>query len=1039
MTHAILLTDLVDSTRLSQALGDEAMALVWAAHDRLARDLLPLHGGREYDRTDGFLFLFDTVADAAAYAVAYHRALRAADPPLQARAGLHLGPLRLLHNTPEDVARGAKPVEVDGAAKPLAAQVMALASGGQTLLTAEAYDAVGGTSLRAESHGHWRIKGIAEPLELFGLGDDAAPFDPPADTARAYRVVRQGEVWLPARDIPHSLPRERDTFVGRHDALGALTGRIEAGAALVSVLGIGGTGKTRLVTRFGWTCLGDWPGGVWFCDLSEARDAEGIVAAVAKALDVPLGKDDPVVQLGHTLASRGRCLVLLDNFEQVARHAAETLGRWLDCAPDACFVVTTREVLGLPGEVVLALAPLDVDESVDLFVARAAQARLGFTLSPSDAPHVESLVRLLDGLPLAIELAAARVRVMTPETIRARMGERFELLASAGARHTRQATLRGALDWSWDLLSPDEQQALAQLAVFEGGFTLEGAEAVLVLDDLWPLDAVQALVDKSLVRALAADRFDLLVSVQVYAAEKLEGLGGTRAAEERHGRRFAAFGNENALAALKTHGGTALRQALTPDLDNLVVAVRRAIARADGAVAVPALRAAWQVLEVHGPLGLAADLAAEVVALRDLPRDLAGHALLVRVHALRVLGRSEDARADCETALADFRAVGDHRMEVIALGALAGADLDRARYDEARAGFDAALALAVAIGDLPGKALILRLLGNLDRTCGRNDDARARLEEAREHLRTLGDRPEEGWCLNVLGILMKDLGRLEEARAYLEAALAVARETGSRRAQAVVIGNLGDVHREQGRMEEALADYETALELHRRIGNRRLEGMVLGNMGNLRSTQGQTERALASYAAALSVQRDAGNRRSEAVVLANLGSLLLVQGRMDEALAHFEASLELGRQLGHQMLEGYALFRIGLMHLRRGRPEEAQTLLETALALVRTVGQAVVEGAILGHLGAVKHRRGHLDDALAHYASGVALLREARSPEELGKVLCSRTGLWLATGQRDLALQDLTEAEAIVEKVKAGSASELGQMLAEARAALGVG
>jgi predicted ATPase/Tfp pilus assembly protein PilF len=1026
MTYTILLTDLVQDP------GDDAHA----AHDRLARDLLPAHRGREYDHTDGFLLLFESVADAAAYVVAYHRALRAFDPPLQARAGLHVGPLSLTRNSPEDVARGAKAVEVDGFAKPTAARAMSLARGGQTLLTSEARAALGETAFRVESHGHWRMKGIEAPVELFELGDEGAPFAPPPDAAKVYRVVRQDDLWVPLREIRHSLPRERDIFVGRRSALRLLARRIDAGAALVSVLGIGGTGKTRLVQHFGWTWLGDWPGGVWFCDLSEARDAEGIVAAVAKALDVPLGKDDPVVQLGHTLASRGRCLVLLDNFEQVARHAAETLGRWLDRAPDACFVVTTREVLGLPGEVVLALAPLDVDESVDLFVARAAQARLGFTLSPSDAPHVKSLVRLLDGLPLAIELAAARVRVMTPETIRARMGERFKLLSSTGGRQTRQATLRGALDWSWDLLSPDEQQALAQLAVFEGGFTLRGAEAVLELSGLRPADALQALADKSLVRPLEDGRFDLLVSVQVYAAEKLAGFGQLRQAEERHGRHFAGLGSEHALAALDTHAGTALQTALATDLDNLVIATRRAIARADGAIAVPTLRAAWQVLAVHGPIGLAADLAAATLALPDLPRDLAGHARLVRAIALRVLGRSGDARPHLEAALEDFRAVGDRRMEGRTLGHLANVDHDQDRLPDARAGYEAALSVARTVDDLPGQALGLRNLGSLARDVGRPHDAHAHLDEALERFRALGDRRLEAGCLIVLANVMMDLGRMDEARTYAEAALAVNREIGNRRAEAVVTGNLGDLHREQGRMEEALTHYDIALEMHRRVGNRRLEGMVLSNMGNLHCMQGRVEEARASYDAALAVQRDAGNRRSEAVVLGNLGELLLAQGLLEEAGAHFEASLAISRKTGVRVLEGIALCNLGVLHLRLGRLDDAHSVLRTALDVGRSVANRMLEGAILGRLGAVYLRRGDLDDARTLYASGEEILRSLDTPDGLAKLLCSRTGLWLATGQRDLALQDLAEAEAIVEKVKAGSASELGQMLAEARAAV---
>src|SRR6202165_5339570 len=243
-----------------------------------------------------------------------------------------------------------------------------------------------------------------------------------------------------ASQTGHSLPAERDAFVGRRESLAELTRALDGEARVVSVLVLGGTGKTRLVARFGWSSLRDFPGGVWFCDLSEARSLDGILYAVAQGLDVPLGKDDPVTQIGRAIAGRGRCLVILDNFEQVARHAEETLGRWLNRASAARFLVTTREVLGLPGEEILALAPLAPSDAAALFMRRAEAAKPGFQPSSEDQSAIAPLVKLLEGLPLAIELAAARVRVMPPKTLLLRMNERFKLLSSAGGRVDRQGT-----------------------------------------------------------------------------------------------------------------------------------------------------------------------------------------------------------------------------------------------------------------------------------------------------------------------------------------------------------------------------------------------------------------------------------------------------------------------------------------------------------------------------------------------------------------------------------------------------------------------
>jgi predicted ATPase len=642
----------------------------------VARDLLVTHEGREIDKTDGFLMLFETADRAVAYAVAYHRAL--AELGIAARAGLHVGEVILTANSPADVARGAKPLEVDGIAKPTAARVMSIATGGQTLLTPAAVEALGETTLRLHSHGHWRMKGVSEPIELFEAGDEDAPFLPPPDGAKVYRVVSRGELWLPAKQVKNSLPAERDAFVGREADLREVARRLEGENRLVSVLGIGGTGKTRLVVRFGWTWLGDHPGGVYFCDLSEARTVEDIASAVARGMEVPLSTQDPVTQLGNAIAARGPCLMLLDNFEQVARFAEDTLGHWLDRAPEARFVVTTREVLGIPGEQTLALAPLPKTQGAALFVARARAAKRDF--EPDDPASIDTLVELLDGLPLAIELAAARVRMMPVDKLLARMSERFRLLASGGRRQGRQATLRATLDWSWDMLVDDERAALAQLSVFEGGFTLDAAEAVLELEEAWPMDAVQALVDKSLVRQVSNERFGLLVSVQEYAAEK---LGEDRpAAEHRHGMHFAGYGTREAIRPLDLRGGLALQRALGEELDNLVAASRRARRRGDGEVAILTALAAWQVFHLRGPMG-AGVAVLEAVETVDAPPLLRARATSALCLALRFVGRIPDAMERYAKLLVTADELGDIELEVQARTGIGVLAHTLGRMDEA--------------------------------------------------------------------------------------------------------------------------------------------------------------------------------------------------------------------------------------------------------------------------------------------------------------------------------------------------------------------
>jgi len=941
-THALLLTDIVDSTRIAQQLGDPAMAALWETHDRVARDLLREWHGREIDKSDGFLLLFANAEEAVGYALAYHRALAELKPPLKARAGLHVGAVRLRENHRDDVARGAKPVEVEGLAKPTTARVMSLAQPGQTLLTAEARAALGAASLRLQSHGHWRMKGIEAPIEVHEVGDAQAPFIPPPDSAKAYRVVRRNELWLPKQELRHSLPAERDAFIGRDAALQELARRFGAGARVISILGIGGTGKSRLAQRFGWAWLGDFPGGVWFCDLSQARSLDGIVYAVAQGLDVPLGSADPVGQLSSAIAGRGACLVILDNFEQVSRYAEQTLGQWLNRAAEARFIVTTREVLGIAGEEAMALPPLGPADAVALFLRRAAAARDGFDPGAEDRATISRLVTLLDGLPLAIELAAARVRVMPPRTLLARMSERFKLLAASGGRRDRQATLRTTFDWSWEMLSAPEKSALAQLSVFEVGFTLEAAEAVLDLsgfdDPPWAVDVVQSLVDKSLVRPLGERRFGLLGSVQEYAAEHLatpgrfEGSGAAAqaSAHQRHWVYYAALDERSAIAdgCIET--------------ENLVAACRRATARPDIDAAIGSLKAAWSALRLRGPFRVGAELAK---AIRELSGLNAGqHAIVqwVAGSAEQALGRGLAARACFEAGLADAREAGD-------------------------AGTQAWL--------LCGWGSVMVLEGH---TAAATD----MLQQALAMSRELGLRELECRTLNELGALAHALARIDEARAHYAAALQLAREIGDRQREGGLLGNLGGLLHGDGKLAEARQLYERALEIARETGDRRWGGNTHCNLGLLLHEQGEPAEARRQFEAALVIARDMGHLRLESVVLCNLAIALEAQGEPREACACYEKAVVSAMALGDRRSEGQFRGYLGLLYVRLGRVGEGFSCLDAAESLLEAVNDRLSLGLVLCQRAKAEHLTGQGVAAAAALTRAELIARDTQAGPE---------------------------------------------------------
>ena len=956
---ALLIIDVLDSTALAERLGESAVARFWEAHDRVSRDLLRLWCGREIDKSDGFLLLFDTASDAIQFALAYHRALQALPVPVVARAGIHVADVTLRSNTASDIALGAKPIEVEGIAKVIAARVMSAAQGGQTLVTEAAGLDLATADFELRALGHWRLKGIEEPLRLFEVGLDHEMIASPVESAKAYRVARRNELWVPLRQVRHSLPAERDAFVGRHAELKALQDCFESGARLVSVLGIGGGGKSRLALRYGWNWLGDFEGGVWFCDLSQARSMDGISFAVAQGLDVPLGSDDPVSQLAAAIAGRGACLVILDNFEQVSRHAEETLGRWLGRAPDARFLVTSREVLGIRGEDVLALPPLTAEQGAALFLKRASAARHDFHPGAEDRAAMGPLVRLLDGLPLAIELAAARVRVMPPHMLLPRMRERFKLLVSSGGRRDRQATLRTAFDWSWDTLPPMERLALAQLSVLENGWALSAAEAVLDVSTIerapWSLDLVQSLVEKSWIRQVADERFDMLGSVRDYADEHLRTEGrfegsGPRLLKETQARHWRHFAGKTESEAVSER---------CVDTENLVAACQRAAAHGDIASATRALVVCWAALRRQGPFKVAVDLAGRLLEVSGLGTGERATVLWVAGCALYMLGKANDARHALEEGVGLARLAEEQDREGWLLSALAEQLTAQGLIEPARD----ALVRASAIAALSSS-------------------------------RTLQCR-----VANASGALLHHLSRLDEARIQYEAALELSREIGDLRWQGGLLGNLGGLHHAQGHALEALALYEQALHLAKEAGDRSWEGNTRCNLGLLHFEQDRGEAAQSEFEAALLISREMGHVRLECVVLCNLGIVLERQEDKVGALASYERALEVAIELGDSRSQGQIRGYLGFLYACIGRREDALACLDTGFILLHEVDDRMSLGLLVCSRAKVELLLGNGEGAQQALAQARRLAEESGSTpaSELGRELEAITRLIVAT------------------------------------------
>ncbi len=836
--RALLLTDVVDSTKLSERIGDAAMAAVWLAHDRVARDLLPPWRGREIDKTDGMLFLFEQAVDAVGYALAYHRALATLPVSLKARAGLHVGPVILRENTAADIALGAKPLEVEGLAKPTAARVMSLARGGQTLLTPEARDALGETSLQIQSHGHWMIKGIAQPIELFEAGEEDAPFEAPPDSEKLYRVVQSGGRWLPVRHLPNNLPQQATSFIGRErelDDIRALLGS----ARLITLLGMGGLGKSRLSLQVAAEVIAEYPDGAWFLDLAPIRDPALVASEAAQVLDVREDPDRPLIQtLCAHLKSR-RALIILDNCEHLIAATAHLANAILKAAPGVRMMASSREPLHVPGERSYPILPLPVpargdsvealsrSTAVRLFVERAQAHKPSFDINEREAPALGELVARLEGIPLAIELAAARVRSMSVSDINARLKDRYKIL-TGGARvlQERQQTLRALVDWSYDLLNEQERQLLARLGVFVGGFNLAAAEEVCgaePLDSLDVLDLLGSLVEKSLVMhddRNQASRYRMLETIREYAREKLDQGGEGAALAERHCMHFFAFAKQVRDGLMGPEQAQWLQQAET-DLDNFRSAI--ALSLSGGVDAFLAVKFSVALQNFWLLRGYASEGRNTVRAALALPAIQTSE--LAQAHALYVgaslaTGQSDhtEARQMLETCLDLRRRLGNVFDIACTLSTLSEARLEAGDPVGAAIGEHEALQGFCQMGDRINEAVSHIHLGQIAVYSGDDQTAQEHLEHGLAIARELKHREAEGACELVLGESALQRGDLAQAGVRLARSLAVCRDAGDKRGEATALRRLGQLDLENGDLALARGRLNESLRAFRAFG-----------------------------------------------------------------------------------------------------------------------------------------------------------------------------------------------------------------------------
>jgi predicted ATPase/class 3 adenylate cyclase len=781
-----LFTDIEGSTRLLDRLG-ERYDDVFAAHCQLLRDAFAGEAGREIGTSgDSFFVVFERPAGAVAAAAAAQRALSEHEWPegvdVRVRMGIHSGYARRSGDTYVglDVHR--------------AARIADAAHGGQILLSEATRSLVPGTRVR--SLGEHRLKDLPEPECLYQLllDDRAAEFPPPRSLAGAGLA-------LPTPPTP-IVGREREV-----DELCELLGLEEM--RCVTITGPGGAGKTRLALEVAGRPSLDFPDGVVFVELAAVSEPALALTAIAHAVGVEESAGSLEAALERFLVRRAMLLVL-DNLEQVL-GASPLVARLLAAAPRLKVLATSRVPLRLRGEREFPLGGLSGEAAVALFAERAAAIRPDF--APDGA--VAELCAALDGLPLALELAAARVRALSPEQLLERLSDRLALLAG-GPRDLpeRHRTLRAAVDWSHGLLDPAAQEALARLGVFSGGFTLAAADAVCHVD----VFALETLAEHSLVRP-DGDRFRMLETIRAYALERLYERGEADELRRGHAEHFAELAEDAEMRVLRGAEQADWIERVEAEHDNLRAALAWAHEAGETELELRiagSLRGFWYV---RSYLGEGRRWYAQVLAAEGpQPPVLRAKALRGAFGLAQRQGRHAEAERFAVEALDLYRASGDEEGLQSSLNNLAALAVSRGEPARARKAFEESIEIARRRGDRWGVALTGSNLGYLALTLGDVDDAEHHLGTSLDLLRELGAREETAIPLQNLGFVALKRGDVTHARKLFEESRELSERVGWQEGVNYALEGLAAVLVREGSAEEAAEALGGAERVRRETG-----------------------------------------------------------------------------------------------------------------------------------------------------------------------------------------------------------------------------